>query len=273
MILGCVIFYDDGPDLLKRALWSLKLVTDRVIAIDGAYAEFLHDNFLSKPDTLSVAKELADEVIVPERPWKDEVEKRNAYLVLKNPKDYYLMLDADEEIEGVKPIALKFPTYRVELRTQKDGQWLPGYYNRLFRHHKGMRYELTHNNLVTKEGISLTIPDTNIPICNVIKILHYPEQRPKSRQIQDGTFENTKAERQIILPANQKTPASEFTRTPVQMRFIGERIYRGFDGYDQLECRQNDIVYVSRQKREQLEQDFPTEWAFIKELSDGNLVD
>src|SRR5574343_171527 len=103
MILGVMIFYEDGPELLEKSLLSLKKVTDKVLVIDGAYKEFPHKDFLSSKECLKVVNSLADKVIIPESAWVDEIAKRNAYLTLKSQKDYYIMLDADEEIIGDKP--------------------------------------------------------------------------------------------------------------------------------------------------------------------------
>jgi hypothetical protein len=270
MILGVCIFYDDGADMLRRSLTSLKAVTDRVLAIDGAYAEFPHKDFLSQKSTSDIAKELADEVITPDRVWKDEVEKRNAYLKLKSEKDYYFMLDADEVVEGGKPMRLVHPTYRISLSTLKDGNWFPYYYNRLFRHHRGMRYHLKHNNLITKQGISLSIPDDNIPIHEGLVIKHYAESRPRERQVADGFWENNKAERKIVLPT-QKTPACELSWTPVRLRYNGDKVYNGFDSKqdgssNDITCRRGDLIYVTEAKAKQLQSDFPNDWVFIKEL-------
>lgn len=268
MILGCCIFYNDGPELLENCLKSLKTVTDRVLAIDGAYEEFPHTDFRSNAETLKVAQAYADNVIYANRPWKDEVEKRNAYLVLKSQKDYYFMLDADEVVEGEKPANLTHATYRISLSTFKDGIWLPCYYNRLFRHHKGMRYHLKHNNLITKTGLSLSLPEDNIPIYRGLTIRHFPDSRPRARQEQDGIFETTKAEGKIELPPNQKTPVSDMAETPIRLRYNGEGIYRGFDGStaNAILCNPGDLVYVSKRKAAQLQTDFPNDWIFIKDL-------
>ncbi len=271
MILGCMIFYNDGAEMIARALKSLKAVTDRVIAIDGAYVEFPHKDFRSDKDTLDAAKAIADDVIEAREPWKDETAKRNAYLRLKNERDYYLMLDADEVIEGEKPRPLVHPVYRILLSTQKDTMWLPAYYNRLFRHHRGMRYHLKHNNLITRDGLSLSIPADNIPIFDGLKIKHYPDERPRVRQEHDGTFENTKEERNVELPIDQKTPMSDLKDTPVKLRYNGDKPYHGFDSTPEMTstavmCNPGDLVYLSKVKSEQLLKDFPTDWVFIKEL-------
>lgn len=268
MILGVTIFYDDGPELLETCLKSLKKVTDKILAIDGAYREFPHKDFLSQKETLKVAQAYADKVIVPEKEWYDEPAKRNAYLTLKNPKDYYLMLDADEEIFGEKPKALKEAVYRIKLETLRAGVMLPSLYNRLFKHHPGMAYKLTHNNLVLKDGTSLSIPDDHIPLCESLNIIHRPEKRPQVRQEQDGVFEATKEERKIILPTIQKTP---FTGdNAIKLKYIGTERYSGFDtNNSQVICNQNDFIFVSKTKADQLQNDFPGNWILIKDLTNG----
>jgi hypothetical protein len=270
MILGVTIFYDDGPELLETCLKSLKKVTDRVLAIDGAYKEFPHKDFKSSQETLRIAKAYADEVIEVKEAWKDEPAKRNAYLTLKDTKDYYLMLDADEEIFGEKPKYLTRPTYRVKLETLRAGVMLPSYYNRLFRHHPGMKYQLTHNNLVIPDGTSLTIPEDTIPVCKSINIIHRPEKRPKARQVQDGIFESVKEERKVVLPVDQKTPFTENISTPIKLKYLGMTRYHGFD-FDNspIDCGQHDMVFVSNEKADQLNKDFPGNWLLIKDLANG----
>lgn len=269
MILGVCIFYDDGPALLERALSSLKKVTDKILTIDGAYEEFPHEDFRSKEETLKVALAFSDESIRATRPWKNEVEKRNAYLKLKSNKDYYIMLDADEEILGDKPKNLKQPTYRIKLETKDGNIWTPCFYNRLFRHHKGMAYKDHHNNLVTTEGLSLTKSIEVIPVYEGLTIRHYPGERPIERQQRDGTFERARVENKTPPPANIKTPASDFKATPIQLKYLSSRPYDGYDGGKQprrVVARQGDLIFVSREKASQLQKDFPRDWAFIKEV-------
>lgn len=268
-ILGVMIFYDDGPELLERSLKSLKKVTDKILAVDGVYREFPHKDFLSQKASREVVDKLADQVITPSKEWYDEPTKRNAYLTLKSTKDYYLMLDADEEVLGDKPTGLIHPVYRVSLTTNRAGVNLPGYYNRLFRHHAGMRYHLTHNNLILKDGTSLSIPDDHIPVCESIKIIHRPELRPQVRQEQDGHFEKTKEEKNIVLPS-QNTPATNVNATPIKVKYLGNDTYRGFDIVNTLTvpvlCNQNDIILLSRNKFCQLNKDFPGTFLLIKDL-------
>jgi hypothetical protein len=271
MILGVCIFYDDGPALLERALTSLRKVTDKILAVDGAYEEFPHEDFKSGPQTLAIAKALADKVIIPAKPWKNEVEKRNSYLTLKSEKDYYIMLDADEEILGDKPKNLTQPTYRIKLETKDGDIWLPCFYNRLFRHHKGMAYRDHHNNLVTTEGLSLTKSIEVIPVYSGLSIKHYPGERPQARQERDGAFERNRLENKTPPPPNIKTPASDFKATPIQLKYISDRPYSGYDGVSQREtrsivARQGDLIYVSKEKAAQLMKDFPKDWVKIKEL-------
>ena len=271
IVVGVCIFFDDGPALLERALSSLKKVTDRVLAVDGAYEEFPHTDFKSQAETMKVAMALADKVVCATRPWKNEVEKRNSYLTLRLTKDYYFMLDADEEAVGVKPKNLTQPTYRIKLETKDGNIWAPGYYNRLFRHHKGMSYKDHHNNLVTADGLSLTKPSEAIQIYEGLMIRHYPGERPEARRQMDGKFEQVRAENKTPPPPNIKTPLSNLKETPIQLRYLSCRSYDGYDGKEQrsmrkIVARKGDLVFVSKEKASQLQKDFPHDWAFIKEL-------
>lgn len=277
MILGCLIFYDDGAEMVSACLQSLKRVTDRVIAIDGAYREYPHKDFRSQADTMDVVKTLADEVIEAKEAWKDEATKRNVYLRLKSEKDFYFFLDADEVVEGKKPIqeTLKFPIYRIKLNTLQGEIWLPGYYNRLFRHHNGMKYHLKHNNLVTPDGLCLSEPENNIPIYEGLTIKHYPGRRTQERNERDGEFERNRTENGVDMPVIRRTPADALGIYTVRIKYLGVHPYRGYDRGINSESvrpmimRQSDITYVTPEKAEQLLNDFPKDWIKIKEFANG----
>jgi hypothetical protein len=115
----------------------------------------------------------------------------------------------------------------------------------------------------------LSIPDDHIPICESIKIIHRPELRPQVRQEQDGHFEKTKEEKNIVLPS-QNTPATNVSATPIKAKYLGRETYRGFDIVNTLTvpvlCNQNDIVLLSRNKFYQLNKDFPGTFLLIKDL-------
>ncbi len=47
MIIGPVIFFNDGPENLERCLKSMRPHVDKLITVDGPYAEFPHERDLS----------------------------------------------------------------------------------------------------------------------------------------------------------------------------------------------------------------------------------
>lgn len=117
---GGVIFFEDGPELLQRSIRAMKACGLKVVAVDGAYKEFLklekRDNFESTDGCIDVAKAEAD-VYIPCKPggWDDQAEKRQKYVEATPDGCYFWVIDADEFIRpftGLK-IPLTHDSYRI----------------------------------------------------------------------------------------------------------------------------------------------------------------
>lgn len=151
-LIAAINVYSDAWTL-PRCIESIRRAAPqaRVVVVDGAYAAFPHP--AGQPEsadgTLDIAERLADTVIRCPRdadgrpqPWPDEIVKRNAYLV-GQPGDFYLVVDADESVEGRVPVGLFAPAQDVLLQ-RDDGTPRYGLL-RLFAHAPGIRYEGAHN--------------------------------------------------------------------------------------------------------------------------------
>jgi len=176
-----MVTYNDWP-LVKRAVESLIDKVDAIIAVDGRYSAFPGDTQYSTDGTLEYLGSL-NKVSLVLSPPLTEVEKRNLYLV-GSGGDWYLHLDADEELVGsftlpdtdigIMELHRSYPI-RIIQRA------------RLFRHVPGIHYEGKHYWLKDKNGNTYCLLDkagskySASPI-EGCKIVHYDEERPPERQ-------------------------------------------------------------------------------------------
>jgi len=102
MIQANVIFFEDGPELLRQCFESLLGKVDSIIAIDGPFAEFPHESLISKDGCRELALEYANEVISKtDKAWSNQAEKRNAYFEATDEGiDFHFVIDADEVLIG-----------------------------------------------------------------------------------------------------------------------------------------------------------------------------
>ncbi len=158
-IVACISFYND-LDLLPGCIESLSGM-DEIILVDGAYADFPHEVPWSTDGSLEWIKELQKSdsrirLLECERAWADEAEKRSAYF-LGQEGDWYLVIDADERLESdgedtIRDLKLYLAAYPLDY-LMLDIISVPATpvierYGRIFRHLPGLRYEITHSNLV-----------------------------------------------------------------------------------------------------------------------------
>lgn len=165
-LTACINVYHDAAKL-RACLASLAGVADRVVVVDGRYADFpsygADDQGASQDDTLAVARAAGATIVEAPcgKPWADEIVKRNAYMDACEAGDYLLVVDADERAEGTvdrEALAARSDWmvghYRIEQyelnRARKHGEeeaktlgslWL----HRLFAWREGIRYEGAHN--------------------------------------------------------------------------------------------------------------------------------
>lgn len=122
-----MIFYNDGPKMLSEAIQACHNSGLRVIAVDGAFQEFMKvagtDTPYSTDGCIDVAKAEADLYIpCPEHGWPDQAQKRNEYVKPIENGKYFLVLDADEFLR------------EHTLRTDYDADWYVLNEKRVRRH-------------------------------------------------------------------------------------------------------------------------------------------
>jgi len=149
MIYGCIITYDDWP-LIKDCIESIYNKVDRIIAVDGRYADFPGDYDFSTDGTLEYLDSL-DKVELILLTGVDEVAKRNTYLINCNDGDTILNLDADEVLKGSIP-ELNADFGVIDLH---DGhsKHIQKRATRFFKYRKGIEYKYCHYTLYFQNKI------------------------------------------------------------------------------------------------------------------------
>jgi len=213
-IYACVIFYNDGIEMLKRCFESCKKAGLPIIAIDGKFREFEgpsfsnkeHDNFM-----FDWGKNRKDDILITGFEYKDQMEKRNEYLSIckKFDADYCLVIDADEElINGDKMDwdSLTEDTYMTAMTDSQNTNW----YLHTIRIHKiypDLEYRNRHSFLYRTDQIA----DPNDLNSGLKKrefkdmyasnrngdsliIKHYAAERSKVRKQQDQDYVNVRTE-------------------------------------------------------------------------------
>ena len=263
MIIGCVIFYDDGPALTEACFKSLRKICDKVVAVDGAFAEFPHTDFNSPTKLVSLVRKYADKIIRPDRPWKDQVEKRNASISTALSGDYVFILDTDETVSGAFPTAseLTEEAYKVKLITDHDGMKLPMQTCRLFRISEGTCYDKKHNMLINRKGKIISEATDEVPLLSGIEISHTPNLRGKDRLEKDGVYLRERSENGTPFPSAMKreTPKRVIVGNAAVVKLKALSKYHGYDADSQeISVGPGDFLIVTAEKAKQLLSDFPT---------------
>jgi len=209
MIQANVIFFEDGPELLRQCFESLLGKVDSIIAIDGPFAEFPHESLISKDGCRELALEYANEVISKtDKAWSNQAEKRNAYFEATDEGiDFHFVIDADEVLIGKFDCILgPYPhqdIFNIDFDDCfSDGMILHCPRPRLFRHYPGLHYNQKHNYIYIDDAPYIPAEDKReFPILPGCKIAHHPYKRGVERLERDGFYMRTRAENKINLNA------------------------------------------------------------------------
>ena len=177
MIIACINAYQD-EGFIGDAIRSVAGKVDRIIVVDGAYEGFplYRGEPYSTDRTVELAESLGCEVIETRRTWKDQVEKRNAYL-LGEDGDWYLPIDSDERLHGEL-----FPgpdeAYRIPCQLRKHR--IP--MMRIFRHQPGIKYAGAHN-VISVNGRIIRPEELDIlPNCWIEHLAEFRDRDRKERK-------------------------------------------------------------------------------------------
>lgn len=177
MRIACINVYNDAT-ILERCIKSVRrgCSDSKVIVVDGAYADFPHENPSSTDGTVQLALALADQVIETTVAWPDEVTKRNAYLKGDNA-DTYFVIDADEELLGLLP-HLNDDDGDILIKRDDDLS-TPYPLYRYHRHRPGIRYYGTHHAMVVGNKLLNHWPHELMEGCS---LFHHSEERKQDKR-------------------------------------------------------------------------------------------
>lgn len=112
MIVACLCWYDEKPEMLYRCVRSLEGIAERLVALDGAFASYPNGTPNSSREELEAIGYAAFDAglelhVGKPRVWESQVDKRRALMWLGQEwaenldDDWLLVIDADERIESV----------------------------------------------------------------------------------------------------------------------------------------------------------------------------
>jgi len=207
-----LIFYRDGVKLLERCLSSLKKNgVDEIIAVDGRYKEFpdLKDYSVAE-EVVTVEKYSNFITYYVEMIWKNQMEKRNASIYEVPDGDYFLIIDADEELcNPIDKSKLTLDAYSVQMYEPQNGKINKEYpSNRIFKKHADLEFRNRHcalyrTSLMQDNNVysGLVSRDLSIPFTDPLVVLnHYPHERSNERRLAGAIYkENRTSEIPVTL--------------------------------------------------------------------------
>lgn len=183
-VYGCINAYNEA-DTIEDCAKALRSYTDKIIVVDGAYKAYPHTCPRSNNGTLEIMRSAADIFISKARAWKDEVEKRNAYLI-GEPGDWYIVNDADEIIKGELDKSILHSNaigYQMWIKRPN----LPrSPIFRIFRHLEGVEYRYAH--CLLWSPMTGPIRPDNMPIIDNPMFDHYTDSRSDERKRDKGVY-------------------------------------------------------------------------------------
>jgi len=185
-LIGCIVAYNE-EGMLEGCLESLTGKVDRVVVVDGAFADFPHDDpdGRSTDRTVEIAEEYGAEVIMPpRRGWPDECAKRTACF-RGEEGDYYLLIDADERLIGELPTDLTVPAYLIGLK--RDVPHAQPYPIARVARHAG-KMEIKHGHwVICSDGERVNDP-LECPVLEGCHLLHLQHKRSRKRQKEKAIY-------------------------------------------------------------------------------------
>ena len=202
MICALLSFYDEPPDALHRAVTSLRLAAvDQLVCLDGAYALYPDGHPSSELEQHDAIKQAAAKqrircvVREPNTVWRgNEIEKRTRLFELgervTEPTDWYLVIDADEEITQA-PADLHAqlddtPLDVAQITLHENGQTIQ--FPKFFRALRGLHCHANHYTYRTIDGRHLwgnarTMRlEPRLPIPDMHVVHHVGERAPERTQ-------------------------------------------------------------------------------------------
>jgi hypothetical protein len=210
VIVALLAFYDETERTLERLIVSLARCPGigRIVALDGAYAEFPHGGRASPPKQRRAIRKAADHagiearIFVPEKVWPTEMDKRTALFEYgemdTQPNDWLFVTDADYELGWAPPdlaemLATRTEPYQVnvaEVSMQNvRGEMFPSLppmqsIRSLFRSRQGIRVEGNHYTYITEDGRQLwgsNHAEPALSLYDEVRLIHHTNARDRQR--------------------------------------------------------------------------------------------
>lgn len=150
VIYCAVIFFNDSIRMLGACLKSIAENGFTIIAVDGAFKEYLKANNIYRDASYDGCLELAQRMATHFIPakiggWDDEVEKRNAYLSLVPTGQYCMWLDTDELLPKFSMGELTADCYRmIEVLHDEEGEIRENPRLRIVKKYDDLVYKYQH---------------------------------------------------------------------------------------------------------------------------------
>ena len=107
IVTAALLWFDEPVDMLAEAVRSVGGFADRIVAVDGGYARYPGGTASSPPEQADAIRTAAREagldcrVVVPDRVWAGQIEKRSAmYAIAIEGSDWLMSLSADDLAVG-----------------------------------------------------------------------------------------------------------------------------------------------------------------------------
>jgi len=149
MLVGVINCYNDMP-LIKNCIESLYSQVDKIIVIDGSYADFPDGSGSSTDGTVEYLNSL-DKVELITTYGLSEVQKRNLYLEPLSDGDIIINLDSDEVLVGNIP-KLDCDFGIIDLKDEHS-KHIQRRATRFFKFREGMIYKNVHYTLYWQDKI------------------------------------------------------------------------------------------------------------------------
>ena len=107
IVTACLVWWNESPSDLEACVRGIATVADRLVAVDGSYSRYPGATVRSAVEQEEVIRDTASQlgldhsVVVPDRLWAGQVEKR-AYALARASEgsDWVAVVDADWRISG-----------------------------------------------------------------------------------------------------------------------------------------------------------------------------
>lgn len=154
-ITTLISWYDENPQWLAEAIYSVASFSNQVIAMDGAYALYPNAQRVSPVEQSEAIHKAAREsgigcvIVEPTQPWRgNEIEKRSTLFAIAESftdeaTDWYFILDSDEYVYSNPYLNLPSLLFNTSEDVCNVNVWEKGafwrFYPKFFRALRGIR--------------------------------------------------------------------------------------------------------------------------------------